>query len=190
MNSNLLLTLNSPSDFYTSVVNGLRARITHDVDVLRYAKFSSHEVSGIQLYVEVTGFDSAVRHADGRRAQRLQLTVHCLVSRGIEEADLKALDLASAVDRIVDVNCWGLGNAVEVPENLSANEGMISTGENAFEGWEVSWYQTIFLGESSVFDPEVKKVLVSVNSSDESDCSEYEVFTDDRFNQSSSCSSN
>ncbi len=174
MNSSLLLSLNSPSEFYTAVVDGLKDKISNDVDVLRYAKFNSQEVSGIQLYVEVSGFSGVVRHADGRRAQRLQLTVHCLVSRAIEEADLKALDLASAVDRIVDVNCWGLGEAVEVPENVSANEGMISTGENAFEGWEVAWYQTVYLGETSIFDPKVKDVLMSVNPENEDDGSEYE----------------
>lgn len=174
MNSTLPSSLNKPSEFYTAVVDGLKTKLSADVDVLRYANFNTQEVQGIQLYVEIGDFGHAIRHPDGRRAQKMRINVHCIVSRGIEEADLKALDLASAVDRIVDVNCWELGEAVEVPENVSGNEGMMSTGENAFEGWEVSWYQTIYLGEVSIFDPAVKDVLMSVNPESQGSSDEYE----------------
>lgn len=174
MNSILHSTLNRPSEFYDAVVNGLKAKISDDVDVLRYANFNHQEVRGIQLYVEIGDFGHAIRHSDGRRAQKMRINVHCIVSRGIEDADLKALDLASAVDRIVDTNCWDLGVAVEVPENVSGNEGMMSTGKNAFEGWEVSWYQTIYLGDVLIFDPTLKNVFMSVNPENPGSSDEYQ----------------
>lgn len=175
MSSSLPLILNRPSEFYTAVVDGLIEKISGDVDVKRYADFNSQEVSGIQLYVEVSGFHPATRQADGRRAQKLMITVHCLVSRAIEGADLKALDLASAVDRIVDLNRWGLGGSVEAPKNVTAGEGMIGAGENAFEGWEVSWSQTVYLGESaSYLDEKRGGIRFAINPADASDPNEYQ----------------
>ncbi|MBF4269867.1 hypothetical protein EAY71_23690, partial [Vibrio anguillarum] len=88
MNSTLPSSLNKPSEFYTAVVDGLKAKLSADVDVLRYANFNTQEVQGIQLYVEIGDFGHAIRHPDGRRAQKMRINVHCIVSRGIEEADL------------------------------------------------------------------------------------------------------
>lgn len=174
MNLNTPLALNKPSEFYDAVVNGLKDRIGGGVEVLNYADFNYQAVKGIQVYVEVDGFDPADTHNDGRHAQQLEIVVHCVVSRSIEKADLQALDLASAVSRVIKNNCWELGDKVEFPERIGAAPSVLSTGENAYEGWGVSFYQTVFLGDSLIFDPAVTNVNMAVNPADESNADEYE----------------
>ncbi|MGI2002040.1 hypothetical protein ACRN9E_20060 [Shewanella frigidimarina] len=173
MSLNTHLTLSKPSEFYDAVISGLRTSIGGGVEILPYASFNSQTVSGLEIYVEVDGFNPVSLFSDGRHSQLLEVTIHCIVSRAIENADLQALDLASAVSRVVQTNCWGLGETVDFPEHISGSAGMLATGENAFEGWAVSFHQTVYLGDVP-FEPTVINVNLAVNPDDESDAGEYE----------------
>lgn len=165
--------LNKPSEFYDAVVNGIQQRISRDVAVTRYGQFNSETVSGIQVFVEVEDFAAVVLNQDGRFSQKLAVVIHCVVSRAIADADLKTIDLASAIGRIVNLNVWQLGAAVDWPENITAGAGMLSTGENGFEGWEVRFNQTIYLGDIPVVEPVVESVLYATNPNNENDPTEY-----------------
>ena len=178
MNSNMSSALNKPSEFYDAVVDSLKNRIGGGAEILNYADFNYQTVKGIQVYVEVDGFGPADTHNDGRHAQQLEIIVHCVVSRSIEKAELQAIDLASAVSRVIKNNCWGLGDKVEFPERIGAAPSVLSMGENAYEGWGVSFFQTIYLGDCLIFDPAVLSVYMAVNSGDESNVGEYERISD------------
>lgn len=174
MSYDSLSALNSPSAMYNAVIHGLKDRMVETVEVKPYSSFNTDKVAGIQLYVEVPSFSSGTMRADGCYAQQMEFTVHCLVSLAIENAELRALDLASAVDRIVQRNRWGLSGAVDEPQHVSASEGLIGTGRNAFEGWVVTWHQTVYLGKPNVPDDESRGgIRFAINPEDDGNPSEY-----------------
>jgi hypothetical protein len=174
MNSTTPLTVNKPSDFYLKVVEGLKSGLVEELDVQRYAKFGTEEVKGVQVYVEFSDFKGTARSPDGRKGKKFEIHAHCVVSRAEEDADLLALDLSSAIHDIVENNHWSLKQSVDTPQNLSAGEGLSGLGEKGFEGWDVSWHQTIYIGETELIEEVGKAIRFTFNPTDENDFSEYE----------------
>ena len=168
-----LKQLKKPSEYYNTLVKGLNDKLK-EVEIKSYAKFNYESVEGIQAYIEISGFNSGSFEAQGRNTQHLKVDIHCLVSEAVEDNDLRAMDLASAIAIVAHNNFWGLGDAVEAPENIHANEGMAAKGSKGFEGWLVSFSQTVYLGEPAPIEPAVKKVSVAVNSQQPEKPDEYE----------------
>jgi len=170
--------MKKPSEFYTGIVTTLEAKFEEKVEVLSYAEFGTNNVKGIQVYIEIPRFIPAKRHADGRRALNVEIEIHCIVSKSYENAALEVMDLAGDVESLLDVSSkgagrWGFGQSVELPESVDAQEGLFKSGESGYEGWVVSFKQTIYLGDEAILEETRGGVRLAVNPIDENNPAEY-----------------
>lgn len=96
----------------------------------------------------------------GRVGIRCELTVHAVLSIQTENLQAKLPELAAAVIALVrrtesapgvpplNGNRWGLGEAADTPESVSARPDEFRPGLNGRDSWVVTWEQVIYLPES------------------------------------------
>jgi hypothetical protein len=169
------IPIESPGQFYDQVVSNLRSRIVESVAIVEYDDIWKAEVTGPSIVVQLEDAHPGARQDTGRYSHRHTITAHCLVPVSAEKATLMATDLASEVERIIDLNRWGIDpkyiGAPEIQVNgdtsyLFGFSGIVSRG--------VQWIQPLYLGADYFADDEVRgSVWLAINPTDPENPEEY-----------------
>ncbi|MEC8917765.1 MAG: hypothetical protein VX796_09115 [Pseudomonadota bacterium] len=141
--------LAAPSDLFFAIGDALLAEIP-EIAVGNYDEFDTPERDATVL-IEFERTRPATRGNDGRYAHDFTITLHAVVGRWRRWAPLEAVNLATAVERVVDSNRWGLpSNQCDPPdpETMHNSPSIFQTGKHGYEAWGVTFNQTIYLGES------------------------------------------
>ncbi len=155
--------LKHPSDLFDAIVEVLEDRLAEGVEVATYEKFSGSLNGDSLILIEFESSSPAVRGHDGRYCHEYLLTLHGLVSAARDRAEVEAVNLSAALERVVDCNRWGFaGRDVYAPDNIRSAPSMFKKGESGYEAWGTSFTQKIFLGKSLLpDDPVVKEIWLS-----------------------------
>lgn len=173
--------MQQPSDFYDAIQAELEARLADGVTVESYADFGEVQVVDAMVLIEFEKSEPATRGHDGRFGHQFDITLHAVVGRQRPRAELEAINLSAAIERVVDENLWGLPyQQVDRPEAISAAPSIFKTGTDGYEAWGVSFRQRIYLGASLLdADPVVKEVWVATTPpADIDDPAQYEQVPD------------
>ncbi|WP_163830728.1 tail completion protein gp17 [Spartinivicinus ruber] len=82
----------------------------------------------------------------GPGAVECNLTAYCCHQVGY------AGDLATQVSLLINANQWDLGDALDFPKNITADQEVMSLGETPYERWQVNWQQRLYIGDSIWLD--------------------------------------
>lgn len=112
------------------------------------------------LELESIDPDETEDQMPGRVALRCAWTVHAMLSIRTEDLQIALPELAAAVVALVrqqqsppsppplNGNRWGLGEAVGVPEAVSARPAEFVPGLHGHDSWAVTWEQVTYLPET------------------------------------------
>lgn len=143
-----LKTLAEPSDLFDAIRETLLERL-RGVQVDDYAGFEHDTVVDALVLIEFEQSAPATRGNDGRYCHEFTLMVHGVVGRQRKRAGLAAINLASAIERIVDLNCWGIDpDQIDVPEAIHSEPSLFKSGAHGFEAWGCNFRQRVYLGDS------------------------------------------
>lgn len=173
--------LNQPSDLYDAIQAGLENRLAQGVTVASYADFGEVEVVDAMVLIEFEQSSPATRGHDGRYCHQYDIVLHAVVGRHRRRAELEAINLSAAIERVVDESIWGLPQQqVEAPENIRSGPSMFKAGSDGYEAWGVGFCQRIYLGPSLLEDdPIVQEVLITTTPpADADDPEQYEKVPD------------
>lgn len=182
MPSTLNPEIQQPGELHGAIVTALQAAVAQgdapDLVVSGYQDFVPAAARDRQVLVEMAGLVSGADQNDGRKAQVWELVLYAVISRSVTDAQLQAINLASALSRFVDGNTWGWNaRAVQRPYKLSAEESfLIAKGQDhqGYEAWEVRWHQQLNLGSPQYEDdPPVTSIYLGINPSAEGNESEF-----------------
>ncbi|TOE71994.1 hypothetical protein CGJ36_22635 [Vibrio parahaemolyticus] len=172
-----MVTLKQPSDLYDAIQAELESRLADEVIVASYADFGDVQVVDAMVLIEFEQTSPATRGHDGRYCHQYDITLHAVVGRQRQRAELEAINLAAAIERVTDENLWGLPyQQVDRPENIRSAPSMFKVGSDGYDAWGVSFRQRIYLGASLLDDdPVVREVwTVTTPPADADDESQYE----------------
>ena len=99
------------------------------------------------VLIEAVEMKPGSRVTGGRLPVTVEFAAHCCLSVKTERVELEIRNFAAKLLQVVNGNKWGLADAVERPERLTAFPGMFKPDDKGFESWVVTWEQTIHLGE-------------------------------------------
>jgi hypothetical protein len=150
-----LAVIEQPSEVFDGITETLLARIA-GITVGNYDEFNG--VTGDAMVLIEFEQSSPAKHSnDGRPGSRYRITLHGVVAKHRRRAPLEAVNLTSALQRVVAAKAahrWGFNHrAIGVPENVSSAPSMFAGGEHGYEAWGVSFEQVIYVGEP-LADPE------------------------------------
>lgn len=94
--------------------------------------------------IELEAAEEGEDDGSGRVPVRCTWTIHCLLSRKTERVEVEIRDFATKVLALVRQNRWGM--PALMPDNLQAGPGEFSPGQDGYEGWYVTWEQTVYIG--------------------------------------------
>jgi len=137
------------SDLFFAVGDAILAQ-GWGLKVGNYNDFNfEQEVGDGTILIELEGSRQVVRSAEGRKGHRVRVTLHAVVGRWRENANLEAGNLAAELQNLADDNRWGLpGRQCLPPEEITTGPSMYSEGKGGYEAWAASFWQTIYLGPS------------------------------------------
>jgi hypothetical protein len=99
------------------------------------------------LLLEAGEFKPGRRTGDGRTPLKIEFAAHCYLSVRTPNAELEIRNFAAKVCQLLDGQRWGMGDALERPEQIAAFPGAFKPDDKGFECWVVTWEQTAHLGE-------------------------------------------
>jgi hypothetical protein len=168
--------MKQPSDYYDAISNSLTLRLADGVTISSYADFGDVELLDAMVLIEFEQSAGATRGHDGRYCHQYDITLHAVVGRQRQRAELEAINLSAAIERVVDENLWGLlSTQIDNPENIKSAPSIFKAGSDGYEAWGVSFNQKIYLGASLLDDdPIVREVWVATMPEDADDIDEYE----------------
>ncbi|WP_163836969.1 hypothetical protein [Spartinivicinus ruber] len=143
-------TINQISDFYYAVVEGLKPHLHEAIKIENFFEFGEAAIHTHQLmvFVELAEINPAPPSPDGRHGQQVGVILHCFASQALPHANVKAMDLASAIERVLsNPNPWHLTPVVLPPEQVVCEPGFFKPGSQGFESWQIAFTQTVYLGE-------------------------------------------
>jgi len=151
--------IEQPSEVFDRIADALVARI-NGITVGNYDEFNG--VTGdAEVLIEFERSAPANHSNDGRPGSRYRITLHGVVAKRRRRAPLEAVNLTSALQRVVVSKAdhrWGISHrAISAPEDVSSAPSMFSGGEHGYEAWAVSFEQVIYLGPPFP-DPEATKL--------------------------------
>lgn len=85
---------------------------------------------------------------DDRTPLRCRFTAHCILSFQTQNVEMEVREFAVEALSLVRRNRWGLGDDIDLPEQVEIGPGQFKPGKDGFESWYVSWEQVVYLGES------------------------------------------
>lgn len=147
--------LSRPSEVYDAIVATIvsalgDAGLGAEVSVGGYEDWGPNEAGEKQVLIEFSEMRPAGMQNDGRKAQRQQIVLYAVISKGIEDAARQALNLASDLARVADQSRWGLSHyVIDEPENITAQPSFLIERNNdhrGFEAWEVTFSQLLKYG--------------------------------------------
>ncbi len=169
------IAIESPGQFYDQVVSDLRRRIVSGVVIVEYDDIWKTEVTEPAIVLQLEDAHPGSRQATGRYTHRHIITAHCLIPVSEPKATLVATDLASEVERIIDLNRWGID-----PKCIGAPEIQVNGDTSYLFGFDgvvargVQWIQPLYLGQDYFADDEVRSsVWLAVNPKDPDNPEEY-----------------
>jgi len=168
--------MKQPSDLYDAILNTLQQRLADGVTVVSYADFGEVELFDAMVLIEFEQSSSATRGHDGRFCHQYDITLHAVVGRHRQRAELEAINLSAAIERVIDENLWGLPSTqIDLPENIKSAPSIFKAGSDGYDAWGVSFNQRIYLGASLLDDdPIVREVWVATLPKDADDINQYD----------------
>lgn len=160
-------TVTTMDALHDSILESLRARFSD-----RVAQYGAYEpwdeadgdadkqIITPALLLEIEDFD--IPDLDdpdplGRLVVSASISIHCVLSVQTERLQQTLPQFAAAVAAVVVPplsgdqyqrgNLWGLGGAVEIPEDVQAQPAGFTPGLNGRDSWVVRWTQTVYLDE-------------------------------------------
>lgn len=169
------IAIESPGQYYDQVVSELRRRIVSGVAIVEYGDIWKTEVTEPAIVVQLEDAHPGTRQATGRYTHRHIITAHCLIPVSVPKATLTATDLASEVERIIDLNRFGID-----PKYIGAPEIQVNGDTSYLFGFDgvvargVQWIQPLYLGRDYFADDEVRgSVWLAINPTDPESRDEY-----------------
>jgi len=154
-----LPVIEQPSEVFDQISGKLIERIS-GITVGNYDEFNG-VVGDAMVLIEFERSAPANHSNDGRPGSRYRITLHGVVAKRRHRAPLEAVNLTSALQRVVTTKAdhrWGISHlAISAPEEVSSAPSMFSGGEHGYEAWAVSFEQVIYLGPAAP-DPEATKL--------------------------------
>lgn len=97
------------------------------------------------IVLDMEQMEPGIDPGDGRTALDSSLSLHCLIPQIKTGAEIQVRSMAAEVAQRVNYNKWGLGDAINYPENLTSNQDTLSPGASGYTHWVVSWNQTLYI---------------------------------------------
>ncbi|RON16045.1 hypothetical protein [Pseudomonas frederiksbergensis] len=137
--------LNNVSDLFFAIGDAIHGAGL-GVSVSNYDEFGG-EVGDAEVLIEIERTGPGVKLADGRHVHNVSVTLHAVVARWRKFAPLEAMNLATALERLVDSNRWGLpGRQCDLPENMHCSPSIFQQGKGGYEAWGCSFTQRLGIG--------------------------------------------
>jgi len=104
--------------------------------------------------------DDTDAHGPGLIAVRCAWAFHAILSQRTDDLQIALPEFAAAAIALIrraeslpygpplNGNRWGLGEAVGVPEAVSARPGPFTPGLNGRDSWLITWEQVVYLPET------------------------------------------
>ncbi|HHG8731121.1 hypothetical protein ABKS78_23990 [Enterobacter cloacae] len=170
------------SQFYDQLEAGLRAKLVDSIPVAGYDDIDRPEIKGPTVLIQLEDAHPGRRSPSGRYCHTQMITAHCVVPSSLPRAVLVATDLAYEVERIVDLNNWGIS-----PECCGQPDIQVNGDTSFLFGWDgveargVQWQQNIYLG-ADYFDADEERagIRLAVNPKHPDKPGEYHPFPPDR----------
>lgn len=137
--------LNNVSDLFFAIGDAIHSA-GFGVSVSNYDEFGG-EIGDAEVLIELERTGPAVKLADGRYVHTVSVTLHGVVARWRKYASLEAMNLATALERLVDLNRWGLpGRQCDLPEGMHCGPSIFQQGKGGYEAWGCSFTQRLAIG--------------------------------------------
>ncbi|GDX06641.1 hypothetical protein [Buttiauxella sp. A111] len=169
------ITIESPGQYYEQVVTELRRRITASVAIVEYDEIWNTEITGPSIVIQFEDAHPGTRQATGRYTHRQIITAHCLIPVSVPKATLTATDLACEVERIIDLNRFGIDpKCVGAPDIQVSGDTSYLFGFDGVVARGVQWIQPLYLGQDYFADEETRgSVWLAMNPKDPDDKNAY-----------------
>ena len=179
--SSTLKEVSNPSELYEAIKTAVETSLDEAGSTLPvggYSDWGPERCAPIQVLIELASMNPGTLRNDGRKAQQFEVVLYAVFSRGEKQAALQAMNLASALARLVDRNRWGFHHtACSQPENIQAEPSFLIESSNkhkGFEAWECRFQQTLYLGANPWADEQVRSMIaIAINPEDPDDDNEY-----------------
>lgn len=143
--------LNQLSDLFFAIGDAIHAAGL-GVSVDNYDDFDGR-VGHATVLIEIERTTPGERQNDGRYVHVVTVTLHAVVSRFRKHANLEAINLATALERLADCNRWGLpGRQCDLPAELHSGPSMFQRGADGYDAWSVTFRQGLAIGH---VEPEI-----------------------------------
>lgn len=143
------------SDLYFAMGESIIARDL-GISVGNYNEFTGEALEDATVLIEIEGTRRGTRSNEGRSGRLVRVTLHAVVAKWRENANLEAVNLADVLQDIVEENRWGLpGRQCDIPKEITTGPSMYSEGKNGYEAWCCSFQQMVYLGDVLFEDPAV-----------------------------------
>jgi len=137
--------LNQLSDLFFAIGDAIHAAGL-GVSVDNYDDFDGR-VGHATVLIEIERTTPGERQNDGRYVHVVTVTLHAVVSRFRKHANLEAINLATALERLADCNRWGLpGRQCDLPADLHCGPSMFQRGADGYEAWSATFRQGLAIG--------------------------------------------
>ncbi len=132
---------------HDAMTEAIKASMSMLQTVKSYDPTTRDTITTPAVLIEAVEMKPGRKIGDGRLPVTVEFAAHCCLSVKTERVELEIRNFAAKLLQVVNGNKWGLADAVERPERLSAFPGMFKPDDKGFESWVVTWEQTIHLGE-------------------------------------------
>ncbi|TDF41896.1 hypothetical protein EYS14_03370 [Alteromonadaceae bacterium M269] len=166
-----------PSQLYDQIKEALIFKFGDELDVKGYEDVSPEIDKSTFLIEFERGTGHELNHK-GQYGHCYFVAVHVLISNGHKRAALAAMNVCADVERLVHYNSFGIDtDSINKPEDVTSEPSMFSKGEGGYEGWTVSWKQTLYLGETEEEEPR-QGIRWAINPQNDEDPGEYHPIPD------------
>lgn len=145
MSSKVLRPMNSVSDLFFAIGDAIHAAGL-GVDVANYDEFDG-KVGDACVLIEFERTSPGIRQNDGRYVHVMNVTLHAVVGRYRKYPALEAVNLATTLERLVDLNRWGFsGRQCDIPKDAHSGPSIFQKGSDGYDSWCVSFRQGLAPG--------------------------------------------
>lgn len=145
MSSTVKRPMNVVSDLFFAIGDAIDAAGL-GVDVANYDEFDG-TVGDACVLIEFERTSPGERQNDGRYVHVMNITLHAVVGRFRKYHALEAVNLATALERLADLNRWGFsGRQCDLPEDMHSGPSIFQKGSDGYDSWCVSFRQGIAPG--------------------------------------------
>jgi len=179
--------ITTPSEYHRALVERLRAKLCDGLAIESYDEFGKVDITEPSVLIQWEDAHPGQRQNDGRYNHQFMLTAHCIIPKGLPNALLQALDLATEVERLLERRALFRepdGNGGQVLLVSSDQVGMPQiqvNGDTSFllgidgvESRGVQWLQPLYLGRSLNDPVEIREGFsLAINPINPDDKGEY-----------------